>query len=242
MPAYRSRLFERNAIVVRPKSALFRRNMGAGKRAAVKRGIKSAYPHPAPSRAPVNSQTIKSKSFLPFVFPATNLVAQIGFPMDTIARGTTDNERLGHKWRDVALHLKGRYHGAPGPVNSWCGYYVVWDSQPNLSTATWSDVFSGEGVYAYPQLSTEDRFKIIAQKKFTSGPVNSDMDKSLQTIDHYIKLPAGLVCTSSVGGLGAGAIGERTSGVLLVFAYSDQPNPANQPLIQMSHRIYFEDV
>lgn len=239
---YRSRLFARNAVSLRPKSALFRRNMGSTRRAAVKRGINSAYPHPAPSRSPVNSNTIKSKSFLPFLFPAINNVAQVGFPMDTVGRGTTDNERLGHKWRNVALHLKGRYHGAPGPNNSWAGYYVVWDQQPNLATAVWSDVFSGEGVYAYPQLSTEDRFKILAHKKYTSGPVNSDMSTSLQTIDHYIKLPPGLVCTSAVGGFGTGAIGERTSGVLLFFAYSAASTAASQPLIQLSHRIYFEDV
>ena len=239
---YKSRLFERNAVVMRPKSALFRRNMGAGVRAAVKRGINSAYPHPAPSRNPVNSHTIKSKSFLPFTFPAINNVAQAGFPMDTISRGTSDNDRLGHKWRDVALHLKGRYHGANGPINSWSGYYVVWDAQPNLATAVWSDVFSGEGVYAYPQLSIEDRFKILAHKKFASGPLNSDMDKSVSTIDHYVKLPAGLVATSSVGGLGTGAIGERTSGVLLLFCYSNRAVATEQPLIEMSHRIYFEDV
>jgi hypothetical protein len=162
--------------------------------------------------------------------------------MDTVGRGTTDNERLGHKWRDVALHLKGIYHGAPGPTVAWSGYYVVWDNQPNLTTAVWSDVFSGEGAFAYPQLSTEDRFKIIAHKKYASGPLNSDMDNSLQTIDHYVKLPTGLVCTSAVGGLGTGAITERTSGVLLLFAYSTQGSAATQPVIQMSHRIYFEDV
>jgi hypothetical protein len=119
---------------------------------------------------------------------------------------------------------------------------VVWDNQPNLTTAVWSDVFSGEGAFAYPQLSTEDRFKIIAHKKYASGPLNSDMDNSLQTIDHYVKLPTGLVCTSAVGGLGTGAITERTSGVLLLFAYSTQGSAATQPVIQMSHRIYFEDV
>ena len=239
---YCSRLFERNAVVLRPRSALFKRNTGAGRRAAVKRGINSAYPHPAPSRRPVNSDTIKSKSFVPVQFTAINNVAQIGNPMDIVARGANDNQRLGHKWRDVALHLKGIYHGSPGPVISWSGYYVVWDKQPNLATAVWSDVFSGEGAFAYPQLSTEDRFKIIAHKKYASGPVNSDMDNSLQTIDHYIKLPAGLVCTSAVGGLGTGAITERVSGALLLFAYSTRAVVAEQPLIEMAHRIYFEDV
>ena len=45
-----------------------------------------------------------------------------------------------------------------------------------------------------------------------------------------------------MGGAGTGGIGERQSGALLLFVYSDAQNIADQPLYQLSHRIYFEDV
>lgn len=241
-----------------PRSALFRRNIGSStkKRANAYRKAAStarsvavdamrANPKPAPSRRPVNLDTLKAKTFLPVAYPAINNIAQPGNVMDQVARGSQDNERLGHKFRVVALHLKGIYHGSNTGQARWSGYYVVWDSQPNLASATFGQVFAvatGNVNYAFAGLSTSDRFKVLHHKKIASYAFGSATDNSMQVIDDYIKLPSNLVCTCTMGGAGTGGIAERQSGALLLFVYSDTNVIADQPLYQLAHRIYFEDV
>ena len=172
-----------------PRSALFRRNIvsstkkrsnAARKASSTARSVAidqmRANPKPSPSRRPVNSDTIKAKTFIPIGYPAINDITQPGNVMDQVARGSEDNERLGHKFRDVALHLKGIYHGSTTGQARWSGYHVVWDSQPNLVSATFGQVFAvqaGQVNWAFVGLSTSDRFKVLHHKKIASPPFGS---------------------------------------------------------------------
>lgn len=200
--------------------------------------MRNPNPHPRPG-GPVSSRTVKSKTFVPVAYNASNVVGATGVIMDVVARGTQDNERLGHKWRDVALHLKGTYEGIVGN-KTYAGYYVVWDKQPNLALPRFGDVFSGQVGYEFASLVGVDRYVIIHQKKFTStGDPGST--PQVQQIDDYIPLPRGLIPTCQLGGAGAGQIGTRMTNSLLLFPYSNYDNGAGPEMI-MSHRIYFEDV
>jgi len=118
---------------------------------------------------------------------------------------------------------------------------VVWDKAPNLTVARFDDVFIGATNFAYAAMGTSDRFIVLHHKKFASMAYGNG-DNSVQTIDDYVKLPKNLVCNATMGGTGTGGIGERQSGALLLFCYSDAQLVTDAPVIQMAHRIFFEDV
>jgi len=202
--------------------------------------MRNPNPHPPPSRSPVNSKTVKSKTFVPVAYNASNVVGATGITMDVVARGDQSNERIGHKWRDVALHLKGTYKGV-SPGDTYAGYYIVWDKQPNLAVPRFGDVFSGQVGYEFASLVGAERYVIIHQKKFTSPDAAGLADNTVATIDDYIPLPRGLIPTCQLGGAGTGQIGTRMTNSLIMFPYSNYGTGAGPEMI-MSHRIYFEDV
>lgn len=204
-----------------------------------------ANPHPAPSTAPINSDTTKSRTFQALVYRPNNIMTNTPAQMDVIERGAGDNQRIGSKWNPTALHLKGWMRGTSAQaayVNS--GYYVVWDKQPNKALPPMNDVFIGLAPsFMYAAASTDDRFVIIGHKEFNVVCPGAGVlgDKSQYIIDDYIKLPPRLICHSTLG-TNSGLIGDRQSGALLLYVYSSE-NLADitRPTLSIAHRIYFQD-
>lgn len=213
------------------------------------RGIYSANPHPAPSQAAVNSRSLKAVTYVQQTIRPDSVITNQGLVMDVVTRGTGETQRLGHKWKVTAFHMKGhiRMNSAGGEDYANAGYYLVWDRQPNGNAAQFSQVFNGTAApYAFPALSGDERFKIIAHKYYnltfqtTGGDPNSN---GQYVIDDYIPMPAGLVCCGTVGGQGLGTIAERQTGALLMFTYSGKSAVTDaRPVMVVAHRIYFDDV
>jgi len=206
----------------------------------------AANPHPAPSSLPITIGTVKSKTYQAIGFRPDNVMTNAGTLVDTIDKGTADNQRIGSKWNPTALHLKGYVRGqatSPAYVNT--GYYVVWDRQPNRALATQQDVFVGTAPsFMYPAPSTDDRFLIIHHKIFNVVVPDAGVvgDKSQFIVDDYIKLPARLTCHAALGS-SAGGINDRVSGALLLFVYSSEGVASiARPQANLAHRIYFNDV
>nr|AGA18442.1 hypothetical protein [uncultured marine virus] len=237
-----------------PSGARMRANRllaGAMRRQAKRtrtRGTYSANPHPAPSQAAVNSRSLKAVTYVQSNFRPSSAITQAGVPVDVVPRGALETQRLGHKWKVTALHLRGHIRiaqTAQDYANS--GYYVVWDKQPNGVAAIWDNVFTGNSCpYSFPALSGDERFKIIHHRIFNLTYQGQALDantNSQYVIDDYIKLPAGLVCCDTVGSQGTGAVADRQSGQLLLFPYSGKAAGADdRPNLNIAYRIYFDDV
>ena len=225
-----------NQVLVRSMRRRYKRSRTAG-------GY--ANPHPSPSTAAINADTVKSRTFQALVYRPNNVMTNTPAQMDVIEKGPGDNERIGSKWALTALHLKGWMRGTSAQaayVNS--GYYVVWDKQPNRALPPMNDVFIGTAPsFMYPAASTDDRFIIIAHKEFNLIAPGTGVlgDKSQYLIDDYIKLPRNLICHSTLG-TSSGLIANRQSGALGLFVYSSE-NLADvtRPTLSIAHRIYFQD-
>lgn len=207
-----------------------------------------ANPIPAAVSLPINIDTTKQKTYIAQYYTPTNDPTAVGFVMDDIGRGTSDTERVGSKWMPTALHLRGRVNANLGGNDTQIlGYYIVWDKSPSGAAAQFSQVFTGSSpFFSFPASSTDDRFEIIAQKRFNltvqntaPGEANSN---SQHLVDHYIRLPGKHVCHSTIGTT-SGAIGNRTMGALLMFMYSESANGSQVTSnATLSHRTYFADV
>ena len=205
-----------------------------------------ANPHPAPSRMPVNADTVKSKTYTALSIPLENVMTNVPALVDSVARGSGDNERIGTKWNPTALHLKGFLRAASLSNLVTAGYYVVWDKQPSGALAAFNEVFIGQQApFMYPSASTSDRFRIICHRKFSlvTGTTQGTFTEGAQhIIDDYIKLPAGLVAHAQLGTT-SGNVNDRVSGALLMYPYSSESDQAaSRPTLTFGHRIYFNDV
>lgn len=237
----RSRLFKRNAVT----EGLLRRrsSVGASRKlsSATALSTRRAAPHPAPSRAAINDDTVKTKTFGDTSYNANSNTTNPGIVMDIVARGSGDNERIGAKWRETAIHVKGQIDAIPG-VSCIAGFYLVWDSQPNQATAVFGSVFTNTPSFEFYAASTSDRFKVLYKKQFyltgPSSPASGDL--SHVAVDSYVKLPKNLIAHATLTGT-TGVIGNRQTGVLLMFPFSNVLVGV-QPAFRVSHRLYFEDV
>lgn len=206
-----------------------------------------ANPKPPLSRANINADTTKCKTFARTIVPMTDGTALLGISLDTVDRGPADNERIGAKWKALAVHFRGSVQGsmvAGGVPLTTAGYYVVWDKQPNKQSAQFSEVFAGtDPASSFAAVSNDDRFVIIKHRRFnitmqdSTGDAN---DNSQHQLDDYIKIPAGKICHSTLGTT-SGLIGNRTTGALLLFAYSDKAAGQYEPVMSFGYRFYFED-
>ena len=118
--------------------------------------------------------------------------------MDIVARGSQETQRLGHKWKVTALHLRGHIRCASTVQDcANTGYYVVWDKQPSGAAAQFGAVFNGTSApYAFPALSGDERCKIIAHRTINMTYQESALDansKSQYVIDNCITMPANLI-------------------------------------------------
>jgi hypothetical protein len=206
-----------------------------------------ANPKPPLSRTNINSDTTKFKTFARSVVPMINSMTTAGLQLDSIDRGTSDLERVGSKWKVLAVHFRGSVQGsmvAGGVPLTTAGYFVVWDKQPNKAAALFGDVFSGsDAASSFALGSNDDRFVILKHRRFnitmqdSTGDAN---DNSQHQLDDYIKLGAGKVCHSTLGTT-SGIIANRTTGALLLFPYSDKASGAFEPVMSFGYRTYFED-
>ena len=207
----------------------------------------SGNPKPPLSRTNINSDTTKFKTFARSVVPMVNAMTTVGLQLDSIDRGTSDLERVGSKWKVLAVHFRGSVQGsmvAGGVPLTTAGYFVVWDKQPNKAAALFGDVFSGsDPASSFALGSNDDRFVILKHQRFnitmqdSTGDAN---DNSQHQLDDYIKLGAGKVCHSTLGTT-SGIITNRTTGALLLFPYSDKASGQFEPVMSFGYRTYFED-
>ena len=213
----------------------------------MKRRGSFANPKPPLSRSNINSDTTKTKTFARSVVPMIDSMASQGISLDTVDRGPGDNERIGAKWKALAVHFRGSIQASMvvgGVPLTTAGYYVVWDKQPNKASATFTEVFAGsDPASSFAAVSNDDRFVIVKHRRVnitmqdSTGDAN---DNSQHQLDDYIKLGAGKVCHSTLGTT-SGIIANRTTGALLLFPYSDKAAGQFEPVMTFGYRTYFED-
>jgi len=219
---------------------------GAKKRPMKSTKVGGGAPHPRNSRTPISSKSQKA-----LTIDQANIALDTAGTvvlLDVVPQGTSDSDRIGLKWRDKAVHIRGQLvmSGSVAAPQTQVGtLYVVWDKQPNGALATVAQILDpGTSIFdGFYNLENQDRFKILHKKNFKMTKNTTTVgynDSSLYMIDEYVKLPASCVACGTSGG--TGIIGDRKSGALLMLATGDASSGALSNALNYSTRVYFEDV
>lgn len=124
--------------------------------------------------------------------------------LNQIGQGTSVNTRVGMRYQMTGVHIRGFFEqeGPQNTINSHCGYFLVYDSEPHGTAPTVQEMFNlryNDMVFAFPNGSEGQkggRFKYLARKQYLLGNSGSgtnpvEMDGSLPgqvIINDYIPL------------------------------------------------------
>lgn len=226
--------------------------LGAGPRPAKRKFLKSRVPTsarvPRPGRTPISSKSLKA---ITVDHGALSVASDsVCVLLDPVAQGTSDIQRVGLKWRDKAVHVRGQLYidAADTSGHVPVQLYYVWDRQPNGALATSAQILDpATSVFeGFLNLEYQDRFTILKTKSYLlkkstwSGAGGTFLDTSAFMIDEYFTLPRYCVACGTNGG--TGIISDRKSGALLLLAVSNLAIAGAEPNLNISTRVYFEDV
>lgn len=231
---------------------------------AVKRRLFKADPHP-PVRMNLPTLALEQKFFDGAVVarqcnknPSLTDIVHL----NNISQGVQVRDRQGMRYAMTGLHIRGTIYYNPTSLQlalpSIAGYYVVYDSSPNGTQATASDMFNvnfNNMVFAYPNASAGQaggRFKYITRKCFAVGNSNGNTTNpsntgvpGLRVIDDYIPLSK-LVCQMERLQT-SGTVGHTEKGALYLVPFGQPGNtvgggPASGEIyMEAACRLYFTD-
>lgn len=239
MPAYKSKLFQRNnggkKTYGTGGAGLFRpRRMG---------GFYA--PNPRPPVSTRSTQRLENKSLTGYGSTLACTDAGQCFHLDQITQGTAHSQRTGQKAQITGVHIRGEWNLNNTTITDHVGYLLVWDRQPNESLATPGDIMQGgtDIINAFPNQDNNARFIILARK--THKACNQDkLDEptnpsQLWVLDDYYQFSRSLI--STVVQAGTGSITDRTTGALLMVGMGLKPISESGNLV-FNFRVYFNDV
>jgi hypothetical protein len=239
---YKSNFFKRNA---GGNLRVPRRSYGAaawkGRYSGYKRASvinRRAAPHPPPSRIPINADTVKQVTYLPAIYLATESTTQPAVLMDVVAVGTADNTRIGAKWQDLALHVKGRIIARSSECMA--GYALVWDKSPQSAIPNFNDVFQGIPGFHFYAPSSSSRFEVLFQKEYALTNQVGAGNPLFVNIDEYFKVGANKIAHTQSTDLLGNAVGRR-AGALWMFFFSNKPTGTTSPIVDVARRLYFQE-
>lgn len=204
-------------------------------------------PHPGATRSGISSKSVKA---IDIAHAAVALdTAGSTVLLDIVPQGTGFNERVGLKWKDTAVHIRGCLRMSDSAVSDqqMCTMYLVWDKQPNGAKASVGSILDDQTLpvaLAYYNLENADRFKILFKKNFklikeTAANTNL-LDGASAVVDEYVKLPSGCVATGTNSGIGT--IGDRKTGALLALFTGTGASTDATNAFTWTTRVYFDDV
>lgn len=241
------------------RSALFRRNNGGRKtayrRQAVVVAARSARsigvlarrtaPHPPKSQVPISSKSIKGVWF-DLATREFNTVGGAPFHIDVIPQGVEEQDRIGNKWQNMGLHLRGQVlPDLTSATASQMGtMYVIWDKQPNQALPVFAEIFTGTGGFEFINLGYQDRFVVCFKKNYLSqiDVTNDKIINGTYFVDEYIDLKPFKCVATSLNGDATGLIANRSTGALLLVTTGNIATGAGPPSVNLEARVYFQDV
>ncbi len=230
-----------------------RNNGGIPKKAYPKRQpIAVNRANPMPRKPPVSVVNSKEKKALTGV-DASITLRDSGqcFHLDQIPQGVGLMMRLGQKHRVTGVHIRGSWIMQVNTREDMVGYYLVWDRQPNEILANPADILYNTGtqsLLAFPNQDNNERFVFLARKTHkatvaTYGATVAETvnnDSTIWMVDDYFDFSDKMLVANQVLA-GDGAIGDRTTGALLMVGIGIKLTAYSNTL-GFDYRCYFEDV
>lgn len=140
-----------------------------------------------------------------------------------IAQGAGESQRIGRQVTLRSLECRGFFLNNSTAITNDVRMMIVWDKQPNKALAAVTDILNSASVNSFNNDQNKRRFKVLKNcdevlcgNSLTAGQNN---DSTCKDADFYIKLgngkrKKGLI--SEFGTAGTGAIGDITTGALLL--------------------------
>lgn len=154
------------------------------------------------------------------------------FCLNQMITGTGVQQFTGNQVSMKSLAYRFEVDLGPTPLPTSGRVLVVWDKQPNGTTASWTDIFASASYLAFGNVNSRERFVILRNDQFSLSPQG---DQTL-FFEKYVKLN---MLTTFVNGQASAAV--PLTGALLVAYIADQATTVNQPLIAGWFRVRYFD-
>lgn len=172
------------------------------------------------------------------------------YHINEIAKGVSQNQRIGNGYRNIGVHLRGFVNQtAAGPTfarEDTVRMSLVWDTLPQGDLPVFGDIMQNtilSGSSALPLYPDEDRFKIFWSKTFTWGRAAGDsVSLSRHEIDEYIGFPSYFYTKLSAGATNGGGIGLiRSGGLYLLVSAATPAAVTGMPEMLLNIKHFFDE-
>jgi len=169
--------------------------------------------------------------------------------LDVVTRGDAVNQRNGKTWQNINIQFRGRVFAGVQALLNHVAIYLIWDRQPNKALATVADILADPAKETTAFMNRENKARFVTIKKWQRmligntqayGVGVSYSGREAFVIDKWIKLPEECVANASVSDT-TGAIGNRTTGALLLLTLGDKPAGNTAASLLYNYRIGFKD-
>lgn len=141
-----------------------------------------------------------------------------------IAAGSDFNQRIGRKITIKTVQIRGHLlHQTATASNTLARVLVVYDSQPNGTTPSSTDILTSGSSQSFMNLNNRDRFRVISDSTFSLGDRNITATQAVQgspstaLINVYKRVDLPVIFDGVTGG-----IGDIQTGAIWVLCVGDQ--------------------
>jgi len=213
-------------------------NQASSEQGGSKRSKKVAYVTNKRLQKVLSTRLNYGFSDLGYVYNMNSTTASLQ-PINLIAEGTDDQQRVGNKVSMVTMEL--RVAISPGVTQTIAqrySYYVILDKQPNGVATGFNSIFDttfgAAGVF--PNWATKDRFKILYQKHGIQNIVANNGYASSEFVDtQFLKINAQTNYNGPTATIGA----VQTNALYIVAIGDGTVDDTAKPLMIVHARLVF---
>jgi len=149
------------------------------------------------------------------------------------------NGRLGNTIKNLRLEVHGFIYGDSTAKLNYCVFDLVYDRRPTDTLPTVADIFTVANPEGMVNVLNAGRFDILATKQLVLNgtPANEQLDNSAKKVDWVFNLD----CKSMFEGTN-GNIADYSQGSLLLVKRGTGSSGTTDAELQISTRLYFQDV
>lgn len=157
--------------------------------------------------------------------------------LNIIPQGTSNSERIGKNIALLGFQMRGKVEHSTGSGAQSMQYALVYDSMPNGTLPTASDIFTSTDSYGFPDDYNTTRYTVFRDQRFDMR--NANGSSMIHSIRDNINLNK---YTTQYGSLGTGSIADVYGGALYLVCMSDQPLISTHPSMTVSIRLRYFDL
>lgn len=162
--------------------------------------------------------------------------------INAVPQGASESNRIGRKMNNRSIEVRGTVAANSLTLATTARILFVYDRQPNKALAAIGDILDIADSYGLKKDANKERFLILKDKMFsiagnttTAGQIT---DKSIQHFKWFKKCRLPTVFSN----VGSGAIGDVTTGALLMITTGGTAAGTAAATFALSTRVRFDDM